>query len=446
MVKFKYGKMSALLLAGVLTFGMATPTFAKTVVAEEETLEGPMTLEEIQKQVLKNNRLKTTLELNYKKVLSGLDAIDDGLSDLKDAQDSAAHARRKAGEAASAGKSAIDGALGYDPGAGLSENTLGVVSSGLLSGSAKTASALEDMTDSIADSKRDELEDQQQELKNTKQDLNKTQEDWNNQALIVSQLLVVKTAQVEKGIGLLEEKQDLMERLYTIEEKKESLGLSLKTDLTQAKLSVTETSKDIQDAKDGLTLLKRQLNDLMGKPIDEELEVVAPDMARVIEYAPEYSEELLKEATDKNYQLKTLRRDYQQAKKKTNDMTLYSGQIKAHELDMDISNVAIENQKTTIANDLKKKLDSINKAASAYQIQKDSYDKAKTQLEQQRKSAALGMISSVEIQALELQFKQADLALMSAAYDYDLAWEEYRLLMSGTSLDIYDTYKAQVGA
>ncbi|WP_304508556.1 TolC family protein [Anaerotignum sp.] len=477
MGKFKYQKGSALLLAGVLTFTLAIPAYAKTTVAKDDTAKDEtvkdetskdevskdeaskdeatqeeteeheveaMTLEEIQKEVLENNRIKTTLALNYKKVLSGLDAIDDGLSDLKDAQDSAAHARKEAGEAASSGKSAINGALSYDEDAGLSENTLGAVSSALLSGSAKIASAMEDMTDSIADTQRDELEDQQEELKNTKQDLNKTQEDWNNQALLVSQLLVEKTVQVEQGIALLEKKQELMERLYSIEEKKKALGFSIEIDLTQAKLSVTQNEKDIQDAQNGLTLLKRQLNDLMGRPIDDALEIEAPEKTRKIEYAPEYSEELLKEATDKNYQLKTLRRDYQQAEKKSNDTTLYDGQIKVHETDMDIANVSMEDQKIAIANDLKKKLDSINKAAAAYQIQKDTYDKAKTQWEQQQKSAELGLVSAVEIQALELQFEQNDLAILEAAYDYDLAWEEYHLLMDGTSLDIYDTYKEQI--
>lgn len=473
MGKFKYEKGSALLLAGILTFTMAMPAYAKTTVAEdgttkdettkeettrdetktdeatkEETPEEPeveaMTLEEIQKEVLENNRLKTKLALNYKKVLSGLDAIDDGLSDLKDAQDSAAHARKEASQAASSGKSAISGALSYDQDAGLSENALGAVSSALLSGSAKIASAMEDMTDTIADNQRDELEDQQEELKNTKQDLNKTQEDWNNQALLVSQLLVEKTVQVEQGIGLLEEKQELMERLYSIEEKKKALGFSIEIDLTQAKLSVTQNEKDIEDAQNGLTLLKRQLNDLMGRPIDDALEIEAPEKTRKIEYAPEYSEELLKQATDKNYQLKTLRRDYQQAEEKSDDTTLYDGQIKVHEVDMDIANVSMEDQKIAIANDLKKKLDRINKAAAAYQIQKDTYDKAKTQWEQQQKSAELGLVSAVELQALELQFEQNDLALLEAAYDYDLAWEEYHLLMEGTSLDIYDTYKEQI--
>ena len=445
MINNKYPKGSALLLAGILAFSMTVPAFAKVRVAtkEEETITGPMTLEQIQKEVLKNNRIKTTIELNSKKILAGLDAIDDGLSDLTDAQDSAAHARQSAGEAALKGQGTIGSVI--SPTSPVSDQVLGGVSSGLLSGSAKMASAMEDMTDSIADSKRDDLEDQQQDLKNKKQDLNKTQEDWNNQALLVSQLLVEKTVQIESGIRLLEEKQELLERVYQITEKKAALGLSIDVDLKQAKLTVQQNSKDIQDAKDGLILIKRQLNDLMGRPIDDTLEVIAPDRARIIEYAPEYSEELLKEAIDNNYQLKTLQRDYQQAEKKTKDSTLYSGQIKAHEVDMDIAKVSVETQKTNIANDLKKKLDSINKAAAAYQLQKDTAEKAKIQWEQQQKSAKLGLISAVEIQGLQLQFEQTDLALMQAAYDYDLAWEEYRRLMEGTSLDIYDTYKKQIG-
>ncbi len=452
MAKFKYQKGGAILLASILTFCMAVPAFAQATTEKEETTQAavvePMTLEEIQKEVLKNNRLQTTLALNYKKVLSGLDAIDDGLDDLADAQDDAADARRLAGSSASTGKSTLSGAVAGDS---LSGTTLGYtdqalvgVSGALLSGSAKIASGIEDMTDSIADAQRDTLEEQQEELKNTKLDLNKTQEDWKNQALLVTQLLVEKTVQVEQGIGLLEEKLKLMERLYAIEEKKAALGFSTDTDLVQAKLAVSQNSKDIDDAKNGLILLKRQMNDLMGRPIDDPLEVEAPELTRVIEYAPEYSEELLKEATDKNYQLKTLRRDYQQAEEKTKDYTLYSGQIKMNETDMDIAEVAMETQKVAIANDLKKKLDSINKAATAYQLQKDTYDKAKTQWEQQQKSAKLGLVSAVEIQGLELQFEQVELAKLQAAYDYDLAWEEYHLLMSGTSLDIYDTYKEQI--
>ncbi|MDD4844275.1 MAG: TolC family protein [Anaerotignum sp.] len=453
MAKLKYQKCGALLLASLLTFSMAVPAFAQVTTQKEDTSQAetleepvvvPLTLEEIQKEVLKNNRLQTTLALNYKKILSGLDAIDDGLDDLADAQDDAADARRLAGQAASSGSSTISSVIAVDPTAGATEHVLGTVSSGLLSGSAKIASGMEDMTDSIADAQRDTLEDQQEDLKNTKMDLNKTQEDWKNQALLVTQLLVEKTVQVEQGLGLLEEKLELMERLYAIEEKKAALGFSTDTDLVQAKLAVSQNSKDIDDAKNGLTLLKRQMNDLMGRPIDDPLEVEAPELTRVIEYAPEYSEELLKEATDKNYQLKTLRRDYQQAEEKTKDYTLYSGQIKMSETDMDIAKVAMETQEVAIANDLKKKLDSINKAATAYQLQKDTYDKAKTQWEQQQKSAKLGLVSAVEIQGLELQFEQAELAKLQAAYDYDLAWEEYHLLMSGTSLDIYDTYKEQI--
>lgn len=457
----KYNKNIAILLSTAMVLGVATPALAaepqKDAVAEKEAKaaeEGeeaeevveitPMKLEEIQKEVLKNNRLKTTLQFNYSKVLSGLSAIDDGLQDLRDTEKSAARARKSASQSASEGNAVINQVIGSNPNSPLSEQVLGTISSGLLSGSSKIASSMEDMTSSIVEQKRDELEDQQQDLKNTKQDLSKTQEDWNNQALLVTQLLVAKTAQVETGVGLLGEKQELMERLYTIESKKQELGFSISTDLTAAKLSITETEKDIQDAKDGLVLLKRQLNDLMGRPLDDALSVEAPEMTRIIAYAPEYSEELLTTAIANNYQMKTLRRDYQQAKKKSEDSSLYSGQGVAYKMDMKIAEVSMETQKATIANDLKKKLDSINAAASAYQIQRDTYAKGKVQVEQLQKSVAVGMTATVELQAAELQLKQTALELLSVAYDYDLAWAEYQLLIEGTSLDIYDTYKAQL--
>lgn len=454
---YQYKKMNALLLTGVLAAGMAVPAFAAETKQAEETTEPtaeepkaePMTLEEIQKQVLRNNRLKTTLELNAKKVTAGLSAIDDGLDELQDSQDDAARARKQASQAASQGQATIDATLGQlggiSGGTSLSDNLWKEVSGKLLSGSVKTASAMEDMVDSIADQQRDTLEDQQTELKNTKLDLNKTKEDWNNEALAVTQLLVTKTVQVEKGVSLLSQKQALLERVCQIEEKKAELGFSTPTDLSGKKLEVSQGAKDLQDAKDGLTLLKRQLNDLMGRELDEELNITPPELTRIIETAPEYSEDLLKTATNKNYKLKTLRRDKQQAKEKSEDMSQYDGQIRASELDMDLADVAMKDQEANIANDLKKKLDRINAAAAVYQNKKDANAKAKIEWEQQQKSAALGLVSAVELQALQLQYEQTEMDLSAAAYDYDLAWEEYNMLMDGTTLDIYDTYKAQIG-
>lgn len=106
---YPYKKACALLVTGALTTGAAVPALAaetKTAApaTAEEAKAQPMTLKEIQELVVKNNRLKTTLTLNQEKVLAGLSAIDDGLKDLKDSQDKAAHARRDAGTSASQGK------------------------------------------------------------------------------------------------------------------------------------------------------------------------------------------------------------------------------------------------------------------------------------------------------------------------------------------------------
>jgi len=381
---------------------------------------------------VKNNRLKTTLTLNQEKVIAGLSAIDDGLKDLKDSQDKAAHARRDASTSASQGKDLLGGLIAADP-TNQSNQILAGISSALLSGAVKTASGMETLVDNVADRQRDTLEDQQTELKNTKMDLNKTKEDWENESLAVTQLLVTKTVQVEKGVSLLTQKQSLLERVCRIEEKKQELGFSTGTDLSEKKLAVSEGAKELQSAKDGLTLLKRQLNDLMGREIDEELIITPPELTRTIETAPAYSEEL-----------KTLRRDKQQAEADSKKNDRYDGQLKASRVDMQLADVSTEEEKVNIANDLKKKLDAINTAAAEYQNKKDANSKAKIEWEQQQKSAKLGLVSAVELQALELQYEQTEMELSAAAYAYDLAWEEYTMLMNGTTLDIYDVYKSKL--
>lgn len=464
----RYKKMCALLLAGAMTAGMTVPAYAaqskNVVVQPEKAPEEPMTLEEIQKEVQRSNRLNKTLELNFKKVEAGLRAVDDGLTDLTDMQNDAAHSRRDASNASGQGQSALGqitdktGQLGSQlggvlgkPGEALGEGLgnafggLAQIESGLLSAASRTAGAMETMVDTIAEQQRDTLEDQQTGLKNTRLDLKQTQQDWKEESQLVTQLLVTKTVQVEAGIALLAEKQELLERVCEIEGKKAELGFSTNVDLEGKKLEVAQGAKDLQDAADGLTLLKRQLNDLMGRELDETLVITPPEFTRDIETAPEYSEELLKQATDKSYKLKTLRRDKQQAEEKTNNNSLYDGQIRASELDMDIADVAMEDEKASIANDLKKKLDAINAAAAAYQNQKDTLKKAKTEWEHQQASAKLGIVSPVELQALQLQYEQTELALMNAAYAYDIAWGEYTMMMEGTSSDIYNTYKAQLG-
>ena len=430
---YPYKKACALLVTGALTTGAAVPALAAetktaTPATAEESKTKAMTLKEIQELVVKNNRLKTTLTLNQEKVIAGLSAIDDGLKDLKDSQDKAAHARRDASTSASQGKDLLGGLIAADP-TNQSNQILAGISSALLSGAVKTASGMETLVDNVADRQRDTLEDQQTELKNTKMDLNKTKEDWENESLAVTQLLVTKTVQVEKGVSLLTQKQSLLERVCRIEEKKQELGFSTGTDLSEKKLAVSEGAKELQSAKDGLTLLKRQLNDLMGREIDEELIITPPELTRTIEAAPAYSEELLKTATDKNYKLKNDR---------------YDGQLKASRVDMQLADVSTEEEKVNIANDLKKKLDAINTAAAEYQNKKDANSKAKIEWEQQQKSAKLGLVSAVELQALQLQYEQTEMELSAAAYAYDLAWEEYNMLMNGTTLDIYDVYKSKL--
>lgn len=154
---YPYKKVCALLVTGALTTGAAVPALAaetKTAApaTAEESKTKAMTLKEIQELVVKNNRLKTTLTLNQEKVLAGLSAIDDGLKDLKDSQDKAAHARRDAGTSASQGQAGLGQITSGSTGSAALDAALGglaSITSGLLSGAVKTASGMETLVDNV---------------------------------------------------------------------------------------------------------------------------------------------------------------------------------------------------------------------------------------------------------------------------------------------------------
>ena len=166
---YPYKKACALLVTGALTTGAAVPALAaetKTAAptTAEESKTKAMTLKEIQELVVKNNRLKTTLTLNQEKVIAGLSAIDDGLKDLKDSQDKAAHARRDAGTSASQGQAGLGQITSGSTGSAALDAALGGLAS-ITSGlpfrcSRKTASGMETLVDNVADRQRDTLEDQ----------------------------------------------------------------------------------------------------------------------------------------------------------------------------------------------------------------------------------------------------------------------------------------------
>ncbi|MFR5717425.1 MAG: hypothetical protein ACLUD9_01450 [Anaerotignum faecicola] len=114
----------------------------------------------------------------------------------------------------------------------------------------------------------------------------------------------------------------------------------------------------------------------------------------------------MKTATDKNYKLKPSAGDKQVAEViKKNDR--YDGQLKASRVDMQLADVPLEEEKVNIANDLKKKLmPSI--PPRRISEQKDANSKAKSNGEQQQKSAKLGLVSAAEL-GTELQYEQTEM-------------------------------------
>lgn len=318
--------------------------------------------------------------------------------------------------------------------------TLTGMETSLNSGIVTAESSLEQLWDGI-----DQVDTTLRSLENKQDDVVKSQADWNEEVKLVTNLLVRKTITMEDTQALLEQKQVLLQKQLNVAKKQEEVGLSVPVKTKDIQISLNETTTQLKQVKDGVQLLKRQLNDLMGRPLDATLHIeTIPETGYVVEL-PVYSSDLLKKATEQDYTLKTLQRDIDNYKEDAQDLKdqgkFESDTLKIYDLNIELSKVSIQNQYTAIDNDLKKLIDAVNIAGQTYEEKIDAWHNAQTKYEQNKKYRDVGLISPLTFQAAELEHQQAALTRKQAAYDYALARLEYDDFIKGIDLSIYEQYK-----
>ena len=310
----------------------------------------------------------------------------------------------------------------------------------LNSGIVSAESAIEQLWDGI-----DEVDTMLRTLENKQDDVEKSQADWNEEVKLVTNLLVRKTNTMEHSRDLLEEKYALLQKQLAVAQKQEEIGLSVPVKTKDIQISLEETATQLQQVKDGVQLLKRQLNDMMGRPLDAPLSIAAVPESGYVSIAPVYSADLLKQARDNDYTLKTLQRDIDNYKEDAQDLKdqgkYESDTLKIYDLNIELSKVAIRDEEAAVDNDLKKLINAVNVTGQTYNEKLDAWRNAQTRYEQNQKYKEVGLLSPLKFQAAELEYKQTELARQQAAYDYALAKLEYEAFLKGVDLSIYEKYK-----
>ena len=279
----------------------------------------------------------------------------------------------------------------------------------------------------------DQINDSLDQMKNNKDDLNKTMKDLETQMRYTAASLSLSVAQLEASIDLLEDQIALADKGVKIAELQGKLGMNISTDIEKQKAAKKEAEKTLEDTKETLSVVKRNINILIGRNAGNPLEVIPMNLPVAIDPAPAYTEALIDKFTDNNYKLKTLERDKADLKDSV-DNDMGSDERQKIDYDVEAKNQEIKNQKQAISDDLKAMLAKINSDGDAYKVSRQKYVTEKKNFEYTQKRYELGMISEMQLHQAELALKQAELTNMQNGYQFYLDWQKYYAAEKGVDV------------
>lgn len=279
----------------------------------------------------------------------------------------------------------------------------------------------------------DQINDSLDDLKNNKDDLNKAMKDLETQMRYTAASLSLSAVQLEKSIALLEDQITLADKSVQIAELQQKLGMNIVTDVEAQQANKKEAEKNLEDMKENLSTVKRNINILIGRNAGNPLEIVPMNLPVAIDPAPAYTEALIDKFVDNNYTLKTLERDKADLKDSV-DSDMGSDERQNVDYKVEAKDQEIENQEQAIEDNLKAMLAKINSDGEAYKVSRQKYVTEKKNFEFTQKKYELGMISELQLRQAELSLKNAEMTNMQNGYQYYLDWQKYYAAEKGVDV------------
>ena len=279
----------------------------------------------------------------------------------------------------------------------------------------------------------DQINDSLDSLKNDKDDLNKAMKDLETQMRYTAASLSLSAVQLEKSIAFLEDQITLADKSVQIAELQQKLGMNIVTDVEAQQANKKEAEKNLEDMKENLSTVKRNINILIGRNAGNPLEIVPMNLPVAIDPAPAYTEALIDKFVDNNYTLKTLERNKADLKDSV-DSDMGSDERQNVDYKVEAKDQEIENQEQAIENNLKAMLAKINSDGEAYKVSRQKYVTEKKNFEFTQKKYELGMISELQLRQAELSLKNAEMTNMQNGYQYYLDWQKYYAAEKGVDV------------
>jgi hypothetical protein len=274
-----------------------------------------------------------------------------------------------------------------------------------------------------------ELRNKRDEARNTTDDLKKLKEDSEKQIKQMAALLGLEALNLQKKIDTLDKAYTQYLKMTEVERLKKENGLNTKIDVSNLAVETSSYGKQLKYARANLNILKNNINDLMGRDINSQLQITEFSIPEVVVPAPNV-DQVIEDALENSYYFIKTERDLKDLKNDIDDIKdSNKKQIKKDQLSM--LELERESKRSEIVNKVKAIHASYEEKAKEYELaivklraMEDEYSWDKIRYES-------GLISKLMLTGTEVKYLQALTAKIEAGYDYYLVKQELALAQEG---------------
>ncbi|MBO5429955.1 MAG: hypothetical protein J6A10_08350, partial [Peptococcaceae bacterium] len=237
-----------------------------------------------------------------------------------------------------------------------------------------------------------QLDDALDQMAEGKEDLQDAIEDLAHIMRYTSSQLALSIVQLTDSAALMEKQVALLDKSIAIYELQEKLGMATTINVDTQRTSKVEAENQLRDTMEQIDNLKRSLNQLIGRPVNNELNVVPMKLAGVIDPAPKFTQELIDEFVEIDPDVVALLEERQDLKDSVKS-DMGSDEKQDIEYQIQAKDLEIKKQRQAAEDDLKAMIATMNKNAVNYRVSMEKLATEQKNFEIAQKKYELGMIS-----------------------------------------------------
>ncbi|QIB70561.1 TolC family protein [Aminipila butyrica] len=232
----------------------------------------------------------------------------------------------------------------------------------------------------------------------------------------------------ENQVNLVNEGLTLKKSLLATTERRYQVGSASKSEVDAMDKEVQSAQTDLEAAKSSLQQLKQSFNDYLGYNISQE--VVLTDSIQEVELPETTLAQAVEAALKNRIEMKTATYNVELSQLNFNSYKAYpSSSSKYIDAKTQLLNaqIALQNKPTDIELDVRSKYDAMMDAYNTVQTGKKTLKNAEDSLNTINRRFQLGMVTSSDVQQVQLALNSAKLSQAGALLGYNLAVESYKL-------------------